>query len=498
MSSVDLHPEIVDRYLQEEAEGGRVLGPFLPGELATPIHISPIGLIPKRHQDNKWRLIVDMSSPSGFSLNDGVASELSSLAYIHIQDVIRQILTLGPGTLLAKIDIRSAYRICPVHPQDRPLLGMSFLDKVHVDAALPFGLRSAPKIFNALADALLWILTQHGVSALLHYLDDYITFGEAGSPRCAQNCQIIFGICELLGVPLASEKCQGPLPRLEYLGFMLDTDKMIVSLPKEKLTRLLKLVSSWQSRKSCTKHELESLIGQLQHASAVVKPGRSFLRQMIILNKSRRDPSVPLRLNKHFRSDLAWWSLFLQKWNGITLMSALGLERPSFSITSDASGAWGCGAFYQNHWFQLQWNTEASCRSIAFLELLPILIAGLLWGRDWAGCYVRCWCDNQAVVSILHSRYSRDDELMHLLRCLFFVEAHMGFYFIAEHVPGSLNTLADHLSRNLLSSFLLKAPSMDPKATPIPPEVITLLLDSKLDWLSETWTSLFSSILSKV
>ncbi len=70
----------------------------------------------------------------------------------------------------------------------------------------------------------------------------------------------------------------------------------------------------------------------------------------------------------------------------------------------------------------------------------------------------------------------------------------MGFYFIAERVPDSLNTLADHLFRNLLSSFLLKAPSMDPKVTPIPPEAITLLLDSKLDWHSETWTSLFSSI----
>ena len=53
----------------------------------------------------------------------------------------------------SKIDIKSAYRIVPVHPEDRPLLGMRWQGKIYVDATLPFGLRSAPKIFNALADA---------------------------------------------------------------------------------------------------------------------------------------------------------------------------------------------------------------------------------------------------------------------------------------------------------------------------------------------------------
>ena len=99
-----------------------------------------------------------MSSPSEVSVNDGIAPTLMSLLYIHIQDVIKEILALGPDSLLAKIDIKSAYRIVPVHPDDRHLLGMCFHDQVYIDAALLFGLRPAPKVFNALADALLWIL----------------------------------------------------------------------------------------------------------------------------------------------------------------------------------------------------------------------------------------------------------------------------------------------------------------------------------------------------
>ena len=81
---------------------------------------------------------------------------------------------LGKGTLLAKVDIKSAFRLLPVHPADRYPLGMQWKDKLFVDICLPFGLRSAPKLFNTLANLLAWILQQQGVSPLLHYLDDFL------------------------------------------------------------------------------------------------------------------------------------------------------------------------------------------------------------------------------------------------------------------------------------------------------------------------------------
>ena len=45
---------------------------------------------------------------------------------------------------------------------------------LYVDTALPFGLRSAPKIFNAVADAVDWVAKSMGVSNLFHYLDDFL------------------------------------------------------------------------------------------------------------------------------------------------------------------------------------------------------------------------------------------------------------------------------------------------------------------------------------
>ena len=150
------------------------------------------------------------------------------------------------------------------------------------------------------------------------------------------------------------------------------------------------------------------------------------------------------------------------------MMSALGIENPMFTVTSDASGSWGYGAHSSNQWFQLQWNEAAASKSIANLELIPILISGLIWGRQWAGKYVCCRCDNQSVVDIVQSRYSRDDDLMQLLRSLFFIEAAMGFNFIPVHVSGQHDDLADHLSCNRLSLFKQRAPTMASHPTPIP------------------------------
>ena len=77
------------------------------------------------------------------------------MRYITVDDAIIQ---LGPGALLAKIDVRNAFRLLPIHPADRHLLAMEWEGKLYIDTCLPFGLRSAPKPFNILADFLEWIL----------------------------------------------------------------------------------------------------------------------------------------------------------------------------------------------------------------------------------------------------------------------------------------------------------------------------------------------------
>ena len=79
----------------------------------------------------------------------------------------------------------------PVHPQDTLLLGMEWEEFIYIDKALPFGLRSAPLIFTAVADALQWVMQKRGVSYVDHYIDDFITAGKGGSDECSKNFAIM-------------------------------------------------------------------------------------------------------------------------------------------------------------------------------------------------------------------------------------------------------------------------------------------------------------------
>ena len=174
MGSARLHPEVITDYLRKELTLGRLLGPF-PGSLVLPnLHINRFGVIPKGHNTGKWRLITDLSFPPGQSVNDGIDPSLCSLAYTTVDQVEEVVARLGTAALLAKVDIESACRLIPVHPQDRLLLAVRWEGQVFINPMLLFALRSAPKIFNAVADALNWLLYQRGIPHMLHYFDDFI------------------------------------------------------------------------------------------------------------------------------------------------------------------------------------------------------------------------------------------------------------------------------------------------------------------------------------
>ena len=117
------HPQVVEDYLHSEVTTSKVAGPFYQAAVSG-IHISRFGVIPKGHQPDKWRLIVDLLHPKHHSINDGVPGSLCSIRYITIEDAVQKILELRRGTLMAKIDIKSAFCLIPVHPADRYLLGM--------------------------------------------------------------------------------------------------------------------------------------------------------------------------------------------------------------------------------------------------------------------------------------------------------------------------------------------------------------------------------------
>ena len=450
MQSALLHPEVVDKYLLAEMAEHRVMGPY-PKSAIPGAHVSRFGVIPKGHQTNKWRLIVDLSHPKGRSINDGIPKDLCSMSYITIDDAIERIVALGPGTLLAKIDVKSAFRLIPVHPADRHLLAMEWKGGIFIDTCLPFGLRSAPKLFNLVADLLAWITEEQGVSSLLHYLDDFLTIGAPGTDECQLNLRTLIEVCKLLGIPLALEKVVGPITVLDFLGILLDTVRMEARLPNEKLTRIRSMVKEWLGKSNATKREILSLVGLLQHATKVVRPGRTFVRRMYSVAARVRELDFYMRLNKEFQSDLHWWDTFLSGWNGVSFLRvASRTPAPQAVIQTDASGSWGCGAYFNGRWWQWRWPPEWSPIPIMAKELVPIVLSCAVWGPQLSRQSIVFQCDNTGVVAAVNKGSAKDPLVMHLLRSLWFFTAHFDLAITTYHIPGILNCAADHLSRNNL------------------------------------------------
>ena len=85
--------------------GNRKVGPFLtpPFENFTG---SPLGVIPKKHSAPvKWRIIHDLSWPTGLSVNDGIPKDLFTCTCDSLDRAITPLKQFGTGALMLFFEI---------------------------------------------------------------------------------------------------------------------------------------------------------------------------------------------------------------------------------------------------------------------------------------------------------------------------------------------------------------------------------------------------------
>ena len=465
------HPEVIDEALRKELASNRMAGPYLAPPYPT-LRCSGLGAIPKK--DGSWRLINHLSAPSGDSINDYIDPLDFSLQYSTIDDAIAMCHKLGKGALMAKVDLKNAFRLCPVRPADWHLLGIHWRERYYVDKCLPFGLRSAPFLFNMVADALQWILENYfGISNLFHYLDDFFFVGLPGTSDCLQALQDMLTLCQAVQAPLKPEKVIGPATLLIILGIELDTIKRQARLPQEKLTSLLEELHSFillhSTERMCTKRQLLSLIGKLAFACKVIPAGRIFLRRLLDTAHSRDCLSDKIPISNDGLQDILWWQKFVRPWNGTAFfLEPNWTPAPELQLFTDAASTLGFGAYWNGAWFSQPWPPHLASKSIEWKELYAIVIACETWGAHWSGKRILFHCDNQAVVQVWDSGLSRSSDLMYLVRALFFVAAHKNFNVLVRHIRGVNNSIADSLSRLQLPRFRTLAPLAEPTPTPTP------------------------------
>ena len=476
--SASQHPEVITANLNKEIQLGRVAGPFSSSPLPN-FQCHPIGVVPKKHSTD-WRTIYHLSYPEGDSINDYIPKDPYSLQYVRVDDAINIVRSLGPGAFMAKTDLKSAFRLMPIHPSDWNLLGIHWQAQYYVNLYLLFGLRSAPFLFNQVSDALEWVLKHnYGLQHVIHILDDFF-IAEASKVDCLGSFSTLLKVFMSLRVPTVAAKTLGPSQVLEFMGIVIDSNRMEARLPEDKLARIKQLLDSFTNRRSARLVDLQSLIGTLQFACKVVVPGRTFLQRIINLTRGVSNRFHHIRLNKEFSRDIAMWKAFLTKWNGRSFfLESFVTTSPDLELYTDAASTVRFGGYLNGKWFQGRWPPHLLIDkhkgiSIEWQELFPIVIACALWYPHFCGKRLQFWCDNESVVAIINSGHSKAPRVMDLVRFLVLISMKYNFLVRACHVPGTSNGIADALSRFQVQRFRELAPNADQSPCIIPPSLMTL------------------------
>lgn len=464
--------QAVTTAIQQEVRRGHTAGPFLSPPFQ-PFRCNPLGARPK--PDGQVRLILDLSQPDGGSVNDFIDRSCYSLQYVTIDHAVAAIFEAGPHrVLMAKADLKHAFRLIPVRQDQWWLLGFRWHGLYYHDMTLPFGCRSACRLFNDLAEVLCQALSHHSSNPhVFHYLDDFFFFSPAASSLCASTYQTFLSICETCGVPLSREKCCPPTTRMELLGCVLDTECLTISLPEHKVQDIILCLQSVRQSRKVRQRELLSLIGKLIHATKCIPAGRSFFRRLLDTAHSVKRPHHWVVLTTETKRDLDWWLSLLPTWNGVAPMVHPTWSPPTeLNLFTDASLV-GYGGMCGTEWFAAPWP-PATLRwrpGMSWLEMVPILVACALWGPAWQGRRITFHSDNSGVVGACKKGWSRDPRLMSLLRQTCFIAAVNTFTFRVQHVAGYANTTADALSRLQLDRFRLLQPSAKDLPEDIPARI---------------------------
>ena len=440
-SSATQFPKDVDAYIEEESRYGAILGPFKENPIQN-CHTSPFMTRNKPNSDRR-RVIIDLSWPIGASVNAGIDKDtyLNSpfaLTFPTIDDITSQLKRLGRGALLYKIDVSRAFRHVRVDPGDFDLLGLQWRH-AYVDTCLPFGTRHGSQIFQSLSDAVRHVMRQKGF-CVIDYIDDYVGMGVTDVAHASFNA--LFQLMGDLGLTISESKLVPPSTQVVCLGILINTENGTVSIPPEKLRQISDTVRQWLGKTSCTKRQLQSILGMLLYVHKCVKPARAFLNRMLALLRSGH-AAQKITLTPEFKRDLRWFDKFLPLYNGVSLYDHRPIDH---TLELDACLK-GLGGRWCRYVYHLPIPEGHMNWSIVHLEMINILLSIRLFQAQWAGRKVLIKCDNEAVVTVLRSGRARDPFLGACARNIWYAGSLADMDIQYVHIRGLDNRVADLLSR---------------------------------------------------
>lgn len=315
---------------------------------------------------------------------------------------------IQPNDYMMKLDLKDAYYSVPIHPDRRRFLRFVFNGKTFEFQCLPFGLRSAPRAFTRLMTPIIAHIRSLGIRIVI-FLDDILILHQ--SPSVLRSIfKKIVTLLERLGFLINLNKCsQHPSQQLIFLGTLLNTATMSLSLPKEKLDPIQQGARQLHTQGKGTLQELATLLGRMSHAAQngiwLAPLHYRALQRVHSAGTPRlgcKNSRQSLDLSQEAMRDLEWW---LSQEPQAT--NAQHLRCPPFDLVihTDAS-LLGWGATADNTSIGGRWSPEESQQHINVLELKAAYLAVQAFTRNRKPppAHIHLRMDNTTAVAYLNKR----------------------------------------------------------------------------------------------
>ena len=265
--------------------------------------ISNIFLRPKKN--GKLRPIINLK---GLNLH---------LEKIHFKmEHLPSILPLiSQGAWMTSIDLTDAYFSLPIAKTSRKYLRFQWRDRLLEFQCLCFGLSLAPYYFTKVMKPVFSQLRKEGICCTF-YLDDSLYLSRSYNEAKAHTQRAIT-LLESLGFTVNREKSNlEPTVEITHLGFKINSVSQIISLPDEKVEKILISCNELLTANRITIRQLAQTIGLIVSSFMAVKQGQLHYRSLEI-HKTRSLQTIGsfdalITLDPPSRQELLWWKTHIK------------------------------------------------------------------------------------------------------------------------------------------------------------------------------------------
>ena len=217
-------------------------------------------------------------------------------------------------------------------------------------------------------------MKKFGYPNLLNYIDDLIYIGLPSDIQASYQCLLY--LLQQLGLEISHKKLVAPSTSAICLGILVDSVNRNISVPSEKLKENVEICKNWETKSTCTKTQLQSLLGSLLYITKCVRPARFFLNRMLQVLRDGH-AAKHICLTNEFHRDLNWFNTVLSSYNGVTFYD----NNPIYATIALDACLSGLGAVYQNMVYALPIPLGFCNYTIVYLEMLNIMVALKVWGQ---------------------------------------------------------------------------------------------------------------------